>query len=139
MSTNENAEMELLLTIEQKKQELAKAQEAHANYLKRANEMRKIDEYQAKVRLYADQMLESLPTTEQTVIYIIHEKNHEDKTIKIVGYETTLEKTHQVVKVLYSLSNKHKLKKNYEIQYRPVSNYDTIFHLCSLSIPIEEP
>ena len=84
-------------------------------------------------------MFERLPTQEKTAIYIIHEKNHEEKSIRIVGFEITLEKTLQVVRVLNNLSHKHKLKKNYEIQFRPVSNYDTIFDLCRMSIPIEEP
>jgi len=82
MSTNENAEMELLLTIEQKKQELAKAQEAHANYLKQEEEKKKIDQQQAKIKLYADQMFERLPTQEKTELYIIYECTPEGTFIK---------------------------------------------------------
>jgi len=135
MSTNENAEMELLLTIEHKKQELSKAQEAHANYLKLEEEMRKINEHEAKIASYANQIFKRLPTQEKTELYMIYECTPEGK--EIVGFETTVDKAHQVIRELYYLSQKYLLKKNFEIEWRPISNYNTIFDLCLQSFPDE--
>jgi glyceraldehyde-3-phosphate dehydrogenase/erythrose-4-phosphate dehydrogenase len=140
-TTDDGADMKLLLIIEEKKQELAKAQEAYTNYLKWEEEKmqrRKTEQKRAKITIYADEAFKKLPPQEKTGIYLVYECTPTGTNRRVVGYETSSEKANEVMKVFYELSQKHKLNKNYGVTCDPITNYKTISDLCETIVQAEQ-